>query len=315
MNEEVDVVDAEGHEIHEHGSSLERYETRPPTTLFGTDDPVAVIEKATIVASALADLISKQGLFSNISGKTHVRVEGWTLLGTMLGIFPVLEYCHPVEVDGVKGYEAKVNAKTRDGDIVGSAISYCMRNESRWKNADTYAISSMAQTRATSKALRGPLGFVVTMAGYEATPAEELDMHAPSQPERSGPAKQFDPATMLRHDAPPASEGWKGITKVLTEVDASIEWNLVIEQAVKGLFGQDFELKGAEPAQWTEALCRTANATGRLTELFSKETFLSLASIQTAFAEMFNGIVVEVKEFDPDVSQPLLGEKENQDGS
>jgi hypothetical protein len=32
----------------------------------------------------------------------------------------------------------------------------------------------MAQTRATSKALRQPLGFVMTLAGYSATPAEEM---------------------------------------------------------------------------------------------------------------------------------------------
>ena len=39
----------------------------------------------------------------------------------------------------------------------------------------------MAQTRATSKALRGPLGFIVHLAGFSATPAEEMpsDVAAP----------------------------------------------------------------------------------------------------------------------------------------
>jgi hypothetical protein len=32
----------------------------------------------------------------------------------------------------------------------------------------------MAQTRATSKALKGPLGFVISLAGYQTTPAEEM---------------------------------------------------------------------------------------------------------------------------------------------
>ena len=32
----------------------------------------------------------------------------------------------------------------------------------------------MAQTRATSKALRQPLGFVITLAGFDPTPAEEM---------------------------------------------------------------------------------------------------------------------------------------------
>jgi hypothetical protein len=37
----------------------------------------------------------------------------------------------------------------------------------------------MAQTRATSKALRVPLGFIVTLAGYEATPEAEIPHAAP----------------------------------------------------------------------------------------------------------------------------------------
>jgi hypothetical protein len=40
----------------------------------------------------------------------------------------------------------------------------------------------MAQTRAVSKALRLPLGFIMHLAGYSATPAEEL---ADEQPERA----------------------------------------------------------------------------------------------------------------------------------
>jgi hypothetical protein len=37
----------------------------------------------------------------------------------------------------------------------------------------------MAQTRATSKALRAPLGWIVTLAGYEATPSEEIPLSGP----------------------------------------------------------------------------------------------------------------------------------------
>jgi hypothetical protein len=32
----------------------------------------------------------------------------------------------------------------------------------------------MSQTRATSKVLRQPLGFVMHLAGFDATPAEEM---------------------------------------------------------------------------------------------------------------------------------------------
>jgi hypothetical protein len=70
------------------------------------------------------------------------------------------------------------------GQVVGAAEAECLRSERTWKGRDDYALRSMAQTRAVSKALRGPLGFVVTLAGYEATPAEEMPAEGFSQPDR-----------------------------------------------------------------------------------------------------------------------------------
>jgi hypothetical protein len=144
----------------------------PPTTLFRTDDPVEVVVAATKVADALSPIIRDRKLFTTIGNKEHVRVEGWTLLGSMLGVFPVAVSSQ--QLDG-GGYECRVEARTLQGHIVGAAISSCTRDERRWKTADDYAIQSMAQTRATSKALRLPLGFVMQLAGYSPTPAEEME--------------------------------------------------------------------------------------------------------------------------------------------
>lgn len=139
-------------------------------SLFRTDDPVEVVQKASAVASALRDVISKQGLISNIHGKQYPKCEAWTLCGTMLGIFPVLCWTRPLE----EGWEARVEAKTRDGAVVGAAEAECLRSERNWSNRDDFALRSMAQTRATAKALRMPLGFIMTLAGYEPTPSEEM---------------------------------------------------------------------------------------------------------------------------------------------
>jgi hypothetical protein len=109
-------------------------------------------------------------LTKDIQGKQHVLVEGWTLLGSMLGVFPVTVWTQPVE----NGWEARVEARTIDGKIVGAAEAQCTRDERLWKTRDDYALRSMAQTRATSKALRQPLGFVMTLAGFEATPEAEM---------------------------------------------------------------------------------------------------------------------------------------------
>lgn len=159
-------------------------------TLFGTTNPSEVVSRAADTAAALADVIDKRGLFNTISGKKYVRVEGWQLLGSMLGVFPVLESCEPVELNDVRGFVATVAAVTRDGATVGRASAYCMRNESRWRSADEYAVASMAQTRATSKCLRAPLGFIMQLAGYEATPEAEV------------PPEGFDGAATVRPATP-----------------------------------------------------------------------------------------------------------------
>jgi hypothetical protein len=141
-----------------------------PGNLFGASDPALVLERATKAADALKSVIQQRGLFTLISGKAHVRVEGWQTLGAMLGVTPVCTWTRPLE----NGWEARVEAHTLDGRVVGAAEAMCTRSERMWAKRDDYALRSMAQTRATSKALSAPLRFVITLAGYEGTPAEEM---------------------------------------------------------------------------------------------------------------------------------------------
>jgi hypothetical protein len=159
-----------------------------PITLFGTDDPVAVVDRASIIAVALADVIKQRHLYKNIGQSDHVFVEGWTLLGSMLGVFAEVEWSRPL--DG--GWEARAVARTLAGRTVGAAESMCSRSESKWKNSDDYAIRSMAQTRAVSKALRLPLGFIMELAGYSATPAEEIPTEQTGRGAKAKP--ESDPA-------------------------------------------------------------------------------------------------------------------------
>jgi len=172
MDEVVDAVVVQSQEL-------------APAGLFKTDDPVEVVEQATRVADSLKDVIKQRELYTMIQGKPHVRVEGWQLVGAMLGVTAVC--VETTEVDG--GWKATVEARTTDGRVIGSASALCTKNEKRgpWKSADDYARLSMAQTRATSKALKGPLGFVISLAGYQTTPAEEMtfieaDPVAPVEP-------------------------------------------------------------------------------------------------------------------------------------
>ena len=144
-----------------------------PVTLFRSDDPREVIARATDTANALAAVVRAKQLIVRIGQSEHVKVDGWTMLGTLVGVFPVCVWTRPLE-DEPFGFEARVEARTRSGEVVGAAEAQCDRSEANWKTRDSYALRSMAQTRATSKALRLPLGFVMTLAGFEATPAEEM---------------------------------------------------------------------------------------------------------------------------------------------
>lgn len=141
-----------------------------PVGLFGTSEPAVVMQKAVALADVLKDVIVKQGLVSTISGRQYPRCEAWTLLGTMLGVFPVTVWTKQVE----GGWEARVEARTKDGSVIGAAEAQCLTSEKNWSNRDDFALRSMAQTRATAKCLRMPLGFVMTLSGFEATPAEEM---------------------------------------------------------------------------------------------------------------------------------------------
>ena len=165
----------------------------PPATLFRTDHPDEIVTRAAQTAHALAAVIKKQKLSVTISGREHVKVEGWTLLGTMLGVFPVCTWSRQLE----NGWEARVEARTLSGAVVGAAEAMCLRSESKWATRDEYALRSMAQTRATSKALRQPLGFIMEMGGFEATPFEEMPPdvvveRAPSPPTPPAPAPATD---------------------------------------------------------------------------------------------------------------------------
>lgn len=175
--------------------------------LFPAASPHEVVQQATEAANALKDVLVNQKLIQKISGRDHVRVEGWTLLGSMVGVFAVPVWTRRLtyEQDGVDGWEARVEARTMRHDLVGAADAQCDRSETLWADRDEYALRSMAQTRATSKALRLPLGFIVQIAGYDPTPAEEMVFDAQAEPVQERPADpppQRQP--VARQQRPPA---------------------------------------------------------------------------------------------------------------
>jgi hypothetical protein len=158
---------------------IQHDQTKPLVSVFD-QPPDKMIEYFTKMAKLLAKVIDDQGMYSVIQGKKYVKVDAWLTLGTMLGIMP-REKCVTEQADGSYIAEVElINFKT--GMIVGGASSLCSIDEKRWGNADKYARRSMAVTRATGKSYRLAFSWVIMMAGFQATPEEEMPVMESSHP-------------------------------------------------------------------------------------------------------------------------------------
>jgi len=139
----------------------------------------------------LAKLIKEKGLSSNIQGKQFVNVEGWQFAGASLGLMPIITETTDLTRRGTEPgqveikYMAKCEVRNiNTGQLVATGIAICSNFEHSKKRFDEYAILSMAQTRAIGKAYRNLLAWLMKAAGFEATPAEEMDfaVETPKKP-------------------------------------------------------------------------------------------------------------------------------------
>ena len=127
------------------------------------------------MANVLKKHIIDNKLFVLIKEKNYVFVEGWQFAGGLLGIRPLV--VKEKDLSNDKEIKWKVTAELiefKTDKIVGRGVAICSNKEEKKKFFDEYAILSMAQTRAIGKAYRNLLGWVMKMAGYESTPAEEM---------------------------------------------------------------------------------------------------------------------------------------------
>lgn len=132
--------------------------------------------KATRASKVLMEIVKQNNWAKKFGGeKEHIFYEGWQTLAKYYNISIATGDAEPVTIGEVSGFKAKAWAvDNKTGVRVGEAEAYCMRDEPNWKSKPTFQLASMAQTRAGSKALRQMFGFVVALAGYNPTPAEEM---------------------------------------------------------------------------------------------------------------------------------------------
>lgn len=188
--EAVEIVTEEEikKEEKESGLTIQSQDTLPDYAILNPDVPMsAKVGVATNIANTLSTVIEAQelvkyGLNKKEPEKGYVLVEGWEVLGTFLGIVPITKIVD--EIKNTKGrtlgYKARAtllqNPVYENGEVVGGTVLSSAEASATVEGfqKETFSMMSMAQTRALGKCYRATLGWIMKMAGYEGSFAEDM---------------------------------------------------------------------------------------------------------------------------------------------
>jgi len=147
---------------------------------------LAAPQQAMQVAEILQRFVKEKKLTANIKGKEYPLVEAWCFAGSQLGLYPILRGYENRSKENEIKYEAVVEIRRiSDDKLMSIGVAICSNKEASKRAFDEYAILSMAQTRAEGKAFRMLLSWIMKAAGFEATPAEEMDFAKQPEPDFS----------------------------------------------------------------------------------------------------------------------------------
>jgi hypothetical protein len=213
--------------------------------LFGTD-PELALRRQVELSKLVVGPVEQQRLFVNIRGRKYVKVEGWELVGAMKSVFASIAWTRPNE--NGDGYVARAEARWlddrfADGRLVGAGEAECSRQEPKWRDREPFAIRAMAQTRAISRALRGPLGPVFVLADYEMVGAEEM----PVVEGTATPGEKDEPAGPLPQQAQPTVEQKRELIELVAQLqtfDPNVDWPARCRE-LAGVSGNKLTLGGA----------------------------------------------------------------------
>lgn len=134
------------------------------------------LEAAKKKASILRRLVQDQKLSVMVGTSEHLKLEGWQTIGRAYGYSGRTSIVALIRGDGgdVEGVQAHADILDPQGTIVGGADSVCFADEDGKGNQSIAQLAGMAQTRAEGRAFKQMLSWVVVLANYSATPAEEM---------------------------------------------------------------------------------------------------------------------------------------------
>lgn len=217
--------------------------------------PEQVLAEAKEAATALISVISQKKDKVIFNGEQYIEREDWGMVAKFYGCSAKSISTNYVNFDGIRGFEATAVCLDRNLNEIGRAESMCLSDEDNWGDVPVYEwrdeldangkkiwvapangkkghykgrkiqigtkpkplfqLRSMAQTRAEAKVLKATFGFVVVLAGYKPTPAEEMTGYAAEQ--RQDP--QEEPETTQQGDPRITVEQVNELTAILKTSD------------------------------------------------------------------------------------------------
>ncbi|HXG60453.1 MAG TPA: hypothetical protein VNO22_03685 [Planctomycetota bacterium] len=191
----------------------------PSSAVPALEEQRQVLANAAALAEQVARIVKENGLsmkFGN-NPREYVRVEGWLTISRVQNEQPHAKVEEVVR-DPESGHEtihARAWLTNSQDQVVSLADGYCSTEEPGWRDKPFYARASMAQTRAIAKAMRLRHAWVMVLAGYAPTPAEEMseELLAAEPPGAPGPLRRTE------RPAPgggprPAEAGTRGVAQV-----------------------------------------------------------------------------------------------------
>ena len=179
----------------------------PSLTLHG--DPAQALAQGQRAAKALWDFAAAGDAVMTLQGKKYLKSEGWVFLGRSFGLTGRVVLLEMI-LENPQTWQAKAEIVDANGQVVGSGIGICGRDEKMWAGRPLYALMGMAQTRAVSRAFRSVLSWVAVLAGCAPTPSDEMDADiqdatwSPAPPAQTPPSAPA-PQTPATPPPPPAS--------------------------------------------------------------------------------------------------------------
>lgn len=185
--------------------------------------PEEVLMEAQQAAAALQRRIAGKKKPVLFNGEQYIENDDWQMVANFFGYSPKIISTEFVEYGDVQGFKAIAELiHEHTGRVVGRGEALCLDEEDNWGertkyewqdngrgkrvkvavgtvNTPLFQLASMAQTRACNKAMSNKLKWVVSLAGYSTTPAE--DMHDATMAPKSEPVADDLPTEIRRKPA------------------------------------------------------------------------------------------------------------------